>query len=279
MIMQRFARFSILPAAMGLLSTSAISAPLVVSITESGTALNANPAIATSESNRLPQPEGAGTSGALGDETYAYVTRTHEWTAVRTNNTTGLLSNVVDDTMTTLHAFPSYLNRLEYVQIANENRTVEDYQMNLTFSSPVRAYLFVDNRVNGDADNNSSSNTTDPVLTNEVAWIVNDGWQRVNTGFMPNGQPDYIGVDEGATVASPDLRTHPTTVGSGVGLNQFSAIFRKDFSAGAQTGVVKKLGITNTNMYGLAIAAIPEPSSVVLSLLGLGWAAIGIRRR
>lgn len=267
-----------------IVASSTFAAPIVTSLTEHGTLVNTQPAIVSSASS--PQPASppapaASQSAALVDETFAYVTRTHEWTAVRTD-AAGLLTTSTA-AGTTLQPFPSYLNGLEYIQVANEHRTVEDYSIDATFSQAVKAYLFVDNRINGDLDNNSHANTDDPLLTGEVAWIVNDGWARVNTGFMPNGQADYLGVDEGATVASADLRTHtPTTAliaGSGNGLNQFMAIYSKTFSAGTHVAFIKKLGITNTDMYGIAIAPIPEPASVMLALAGVcGVAAIGRRR-
>src|SRR4029078_8651769 len=115
------------------------AAPLITAIKENGTALNANAAIATSASS----PSASGTSGALGAETFAFVTRTHEWTAARIDPATGLLNTAATGT---LMPFPSYLNGLEYVQIANENRSVADYSIDLTFASPVKAYLFMDNR-------------------------------------------------------------------------------------------------------------------------------------
>ena len=65
---------------------------------------------------------------------------------------------------------------------------VADYSIDLTFAQPVKAYLFMDNRNDGTAGNNSKTNTTDPNLGGPLAWVTNDGWTRVNTGFMPNGR-------------------------------------------------------------------------------------------
>ena len=277
MNVQRFVLFSIAILAIGFLATSVQALPLITSVVEVGTGLNANPAIATSATSRLPQPEGPGTSGALVDETYAYVTRTHEWTAARTNNTTGLLSTTEDAT-TSVRPFPSYLNGLEYIQVANENRTVADYSLNVTLSNRVRAYLFLDNRIDG-LGGGTNPNTSSPVLTGPLAWVVADGWTRVNTGFMPNGQPDFIGIDEGATVANPTLRTHPATVGSGVGLNQFLSIYTKTFNAGANVGFTKAQASGNIDMYGVAVRFIPEPGTCLLSLLAFCGATPIIRRR
>ena len=102
-----------------------------------------------------------------------------------------------------MEPFPSYLKNLEYVQFANNNRNITDYSADMTFSAPVTAYLFVDNRA-GLATGTKAA-TTDPDLTTVLSWITTDGWSRVNTGFMPKDptgapQADYIGIDEGATV-------------------------------------------------------------------------------
>jgi hypothetical protein len=275
------AQFSLLLAAIAIAATqSASGAPLVTAIAQNGTLVNTQPAIATSNASPLPQPAGGGTQGSLGDESWAYVTRTGEWTAVRTTDATGLLTNSVA-AGTTLQAFPSYLVGLEYLQVAQEHRTAVNYSVDLTFSQDVRAYLFIDNRVNGTLANNSNPNTVDPILTNKLAWVGIDGWTRVNTSFMPNGQADYLGQDEGATVVSADLRTHTgggNVAGSGNGLNNFSAIFTKLFTAGLNVGVGKTYEVNNSNMYGMAFAAVPEPTTTALGLIGI-CAALRIRRK
>ncbi len=246
----------------------AAATPLITSILEHGTGLNANSALATSASSPSP----SGTSAALVDEAFSHLTRTGEYTAVRTNDSTGLLTTSTA-AGTTLRPFPSYLNGLEYVQIANENRTITDYSIDLTFATDVTAYLFMDNRINGTANNNSNPNTNDPILTGNLAWVLNDGWTRVNTGFMPNivssgaAQADYLGIDEGATVANEGARTHHDP-GSGVGLNNFYSIYTKNFTAGPNVGVGKVQGINNTNIYGIAVVAVPEPSGLILGILG-----------
>ena len=165
--------------------------------------------IATSASSQLPQPAGTGTQGALVDEAYAYTTRTHEWTAAVTDTTTFLLSTTTGNTngapvaTQSVRPFPSYLNGLEYAQFDNASRSITDFSVNMTFAQAVKAYLFIDNRTG--LASGTKANTTDPDLTGPLAWVTTNGWTRVNTGIMPNGQADYLGIDEGATVASAGL--------------------------------------------------------------------------
>ena len=238
--------------------SSVFALPLVTSLTETGTGLNATGAIVTSATSRLPQPEGDYSSGALVDEAFSFVTRTAEWTAVRTND-----AGMLNTTGTTLHPFPSYLSGLEYIQIANENRAVANYAINVTLSAPAKAYLFLDNRIDGLGGNTKANNTDPVVVTGPLSWVVTDGWTRVNTGFMPNGQADYIGIDEGATVALT-ARSHAETAalipGSGNGLNNFMAIFTKDFpTSGAIVGLTKMQASGTPNMYGVAFASLGPP--------------------
>ena len=288
-------RFSQLASTLTLLgaaccATSSIFAtPLITALVQNGTTsvLTSPPTpivnpnfVVSSATEPEPQPTGAGTASALGDEAYSMATRTHEYTAVRTDPTTFALTTSA--TTGVLQPFPSYLTGLEYVQLANENRAVTDYSLDITFSSPVHAYLLLDNRNNG-ASSGTKSNASDPTLTGNLAWVVNDGWTRVNTGFMPSGQADYLGHDEGATVATPDLRTHTSSglvAGSGNGLNNFFAIYTKDFPAGPNIGVTKAMGNNSPNMYGLAVAiAVPEPSTLALSLLAACCVSMTIVRR
>jgi hypothetical protein len=266
--------------------TLAYATPLVTSITQNGTLVNVQPPIATSSSNLLPASPAASQSGAFADEAYAYVTRTHEFTIARAAPATGLLATANTNNPV---AFPSYLNGQEYVQFANEHRNVADYSTDITFSAPVTAYLLIDNRAGQDTGAKTPI-TTDPDLTTVLSWVTTDGWTRVNTGIMPNivssgaPQADYIGIDEGATVASADLRTHTSSglvAGSGQGLNNFFAIYSKNFSAGLNVGVTKATGHnTNINFYSLVVTQpVPEPSTIVLAVLGAAGAAIYNRRR
>jgi hypothetical protein len=220
----------------------------------------------------------------LADESFAYVDRTHELTAARVDPGTGLLTT--DAATGTVVPFPSYLLGARYVANANDNRTagtdavLNDYRVTYTVDSPGTAYLLLDNRLDGTAGNVSKANTTDPNLGGNLAWVLNEGWTRVNTGIFPNGQADFVGIDEGASVTGPGDRTHHDA-GAGVGLNQFFAIYSRQIPAAGTfttSGIRQPTG--SGNMYVVAFQAVPEPSTIVLAVLGgLGLIGAAWRRR
>jgi hypothetical protein len=249
---------------------AAVAEPLITFLEEIGRDTTKPAAIVTSATHPSP----SGTSAELKDRAFAMVNRTHQYTAVRTERDTdpnpGRLSI---DASHDLQLFPAYLDGLEYIQISNENRTQANYRLNATFSQDVYVYLFLDNRIG------NNQNWNDPVFTGTGAnlqWVITEGWERMNTGFMPNGQPDYLGIDEIATVAGEGDRIVNPTPGSGESLNQFYAIYRKAFSAGYHEGFVKQQDAGSLNIYGVAVAVIPEPSTVVMLLAaaaaGVFWA-------
>ena len=218
----------------------------------------------------------------LAEESFAFVDRTHELTSARFDPANGLLNTA---TTGTLVGFPSYLLGAQYVANANDNRTagtdavLNDYRATYTVNTPGTAYLLLDNRLDGTAGNVSKANTTDPNLGGNLSWVTSEGWTRVNTGIMPNGQADYLGIDEGATVADPAARTHHDP-GPGNGLNQFYAIYSRQITAPGTfttSGIRQPTG--SGNMYVVAFQPVPEPSTIVLAALGgLGVVVAAIRR-
>jgi hypothetical protein len=214
----------------------------------------------------------------LGEESFAYVDRTHELTSARVDATSGLLTT---NAAGNLVGFPSYLLGAQVIANANDNRTAgtdaasNDYLVTYTVDTPSTAYLLLDNRLDGTASNATSSpNSTDPDLGGNLAWVLADGWTRVNTGMMPNGQADYIGIDEGGSVASPDLRTHHDA-GPGVSLNQFFAIYSREVTDSFVTRGIKQ-GTGSGNMYVVAVVPVPEPGAI--GLVAAGAAALLARR-
>jgi hypothetical protein len=249
-------------------SSPARALPLITSATETASLRIGNPPVAgtvdpagmviSSASNPGP---GTPPNGALVDESWAYTDRTHELTAPRTN-AAGVLSTAATDT---LRVFPYYLQGLEYIQTSNDNRDLIDYRIDVTLSAPVTAFLFLDNRNNGPASLNNHAVTDDPALGGPLQWVIDDGWTRVKSGQMPNNQSDYVGADEGDGLASnlASDRTHTSSAnlvaGSGNGLNNFFAIYRKNFAAGTHTGLTKQNGIAGANMYVVAVSPTLGP--------------------
>jgi hypothetical protein len=218
----------------------------------------------------------------LAEESFAYVDRTHELTSARYDAATGLLNTAATGTLV---GFPQYLLGAQYVANANDNRTagtdatLNDYQATYTVNLPGTAYLLLDNRLDGTAGNVSKTNTTDPNLGGNLSWVTAGGWTRVNTGIMPNGQADYLGIDEGGSVAGPNDRTHHDP-GPGNGLNQFFAIYSRQITGPGTftTGGIRQPSGSG-NMYVVAFQPIPEPSTIALAALGaLGIAGVVIRR-
>lgn len=211
----------------------------------------------------------------LGEESFAFVDRNHELTSARYDPATGLLNTASTGTLV---GFPSYLIGIQYVANANDNKsagtsaTQSDYLVTYKVDKPSQAYLLLDNRLDGAASNVSKTNTTDPVLEGSLAWVVEEGWVRVNTGIMPNGQADYIGIDEGGSVAGPDARNHHDP-GPGMSLNQFYAIYTKMVSGEFVTHG-QKMATGSGNMY--VVAVVPEPAT--FSLLALGSLGLLARR-
>jgi hypothetical protein len=208
----------------------------------------------------------------FGEDVFCFTDRTHEYNGARYNSATGVLSTTGD----VIVGLPVYLLGGEYVSTMNGNRdngNPPDPQfrinvtINPTLTRGVWAYLLIDNRVGG--------GTADPPTlgsngTGLMAWVADDGWTQYSTGLFPNGQPDYVGIDEGGTPANWAARTHLTTVGPGQGLNQFSTVYRKGFNPG-DTIVLKEQEAGGINMYGLVVVPrIPCTLDVPGSLIATG---------
>ncbi len=243
-----------------------VAAQLLLGVASHGALTAVTQNTVPNESTIAPEIEAT----PLGEESFAYVDRTHELTSARYDPTTGLLSTANTNALV---GFPSYLMGAQYVANANNNRaagtdaTANDYLVTYSVDQPSIAYLLLDNRLDGTASDVSGSNTTDPDLGGNLSWVLSQGWTRVNTGIMPGGQADYIGIDEGSTVTDPSLRTHHDP-GPGESLNQFFAIYSKTVPAGDFTTSGIKQASGNGNMYVVAVQPIPEPATV--GLIGLG---------
>ena len=150
----------------------------------------------------------------------------------------------------TIVGLPDYLVGGDYIRFANNARDNNPYTATVTADKATSWYLLVDNRLDGEAGNTSSSNATDPVLSGTLQWIIDDGWQRVNTGISPNGQADYTAVDEGGD-----------SEGAGQGLNQFYSVYT--LNSEKVSVLIGGQGIGGSNM--LSLVAKTQSSATVVA--------------
>jgi hypothetical protein len=97
------------------------------------------------------------------------------------------------------NGFPAYLVGQQFVWFLQNVRHYTNYACAVKVDCPCTLYLLVDNRVN---DYGSDSPFDDPTFgPPDTQWILDDGWQRVNTGLTPSASGasagDYVGIDEG----------------------------------------------------------------------------------
>lgn len=179
------------------------------------------------------------TVGRFGEDAKAMTDRAHDY---------GASSATV--------SLPSYLVGQEYIMIANNNRDNATYSLQVTIAQPSLVYLLIDNRL-GDGDA-----ATPPDFTANMKWVQTD----LYVPFASNGNhvgnpafPDDVGIDESADGT----------------INNWSSVYAKVVPAGTFT-----LGAPDNasrNMYGVVVAAIPEPGTAGLLLLGAG--VLGCARR
>ena len=95
-----------------------------------------------------------------------------------------------------------------------------------------------------------------------MTWVVDQGWFPFSVAGNHLGNPafpDTVGLDEGAD-------------GS---INQFYSVYTKFIPPG--TFSLHQADNGGRNMYGVVVAAIPEPGTITLA--GLGAAVLLARRR
>ncbi len=173
-------------------------------------------------------------SANFAEDADVYSDRSHE------HNGVAFSGNTLTTGAGSVVPLPAYLVGNEYVRFANDARDNGGYSATITVDVPSTFYLLVDNRVNGPAGNATSPNTTDPVLGGNLQWVIDGGWQRVNTGISPGGAPDYTGVDESGNGN-----------GAGVGLNQFFAVYSKAAETSVSLG---NNGTGGSNMVAVVVA-------------------------
>jgi len=157
-------------------------------------------------------------AGPLVEDSLSYTDRTHQYNEI-----------------------PDFLLGADYVMVRNDDRTVANYELDVTTNADGWMYLFIDNRV---GDNNASN---PPDLTLKMLWVL-------PMGFVDTGKD--IGIDE-----------------SGDGsVNNRNSVYKLWVPAGTIT--LKEQNSGSLNMYGVGI---PEPATI--ALLGFGGLALLRRKR
>ncbi len=147
--------------------------------------------------------------GALAEDVLSHSDRTHQYNGANATDTIASLG----------------LLGADYVQIANNDRSVANFSLTVNVVGTVDLYLFIDDRV-GDGNN-----ANPPTLGAAMPWVAAAGF--VDTGFN-------IGIDEDGD-----------GVGPGVGINQVASIYKKAGAAGIVVLGAQNDG-TSRNMYGVA---------------------------
>jgi hypothetical protein len=159
--------------------------------------------------------------------------------------------------------FPSYLNGLSYIMTMNGNRDNASFRIDVTTSSPGKAYLFIDNRLGDGAVLNALDAPNPSGVAGGLAqWIINDGWTFVTTGLKPadyTGANDILGIDENGDLT----------------IDQYLSIYSKDISGTTFSTYTFGEG---RDMYGIAFAPVPEPQHFAL-VFGAGLAGFAAWRR
>jgi hypothetical protein len=236
---------------LGVLTVAALSAPpvgyaqLITSVTD----LNSDPAVVNGATSQR-ENDLASVVVPFGEDVFTHTDRTHQYNGPRFT-AAGVLTNAdppAGDDVTV--GLPAYLIGGEYVSTMQGNVDNATFRLNVTVGPKVTAYLLIDNRI-GDADFRDPPRLGPGIM----GWVADDGWQQVNTGLSPNGQPDYAACDEGDAVTDFTLRAPNAAIqgtGPGVLINNFYTVYRKDFDAGA-TIELKEQNHTSALMYGLVV--------------------------
>jgi len=242
--------------------------------------------ISISETNGDPgkssiiEPSGSSNGSFFQEDAFAMVDRSHECNGVAFDSLGRLTTGSGGDpAIATIQGLPAYLVGKPYIANANDNKDNAGYSLTINVDAPSYVYLMIDNRV-GD-ENNKDIPTLGSGGIGPMAWVADLGFVLVNTGLSPNGQPDFVGVDEGPyTSIAPGLRSHSAAglgVGPGVELNQFFSVYAKLVSSTITLG--EQNDGTTRNMYGVVVASVPEPSTFGLLALGAALLQIGRAQR
>ncbi len=221
-------------------------APNILSVTERNGDTDRPAAMATGMTFDIQNPNGtvlvpSYTVGRFGEDAKTMTDRTHDYGGA--SATVGL---------------PAYLVGQEYIMIANNNRDNATYGLDIAIAQTSLVYLLIDNRLtDGDANN-------PPDFTTRMNWVAQQGFVPFNLNGNHSGNnlwPDEVGIDESADGT----------------INNWSSVYGKVFAPG--TVSLSEFGEAGRNMYGVVVAAVPEPGTGALLLMGAGLLAVARRAR
>jgi hypothetical protein len=266
-------KFTVVFSGLALVSFMASTQAGIVSISESG---------GDADRFSIIEPTGSPNGSVFQEDAWMFTDRTHEYNGPAFDAVGALYPTQGATTPpATVLGLPGYLVGNPYIANANNHRDNANYRLTITVDTPSFVYLLVDNRL---GDNNAQTPPTLGAATtnNLMGWVAAMGFVQLNTGLSPNGQPDFVGADEGGGLSNsnPGGRTHGSAnlgTGPGVSLNQFYSVYKLEVPAGSFTLNEQNGG--GLNMYGVVIAPVPEPTTFGLLALGLGlWASSALRR-
>jgi hypothetical protein len=158
---------------------------------------------------------------------------------------------------------PAYLNGAEYIMSGNDNRDNATYRLDVTVANPSTVYMLIDNRMSAST---AANDAADPPTfdATHMQWILDQGWLATSNGFNRTGSltvPDEVALDEGGDNT----------------INNWFSVYRRNVPAG--TFSLFQADNAGQNMYGVAVVAIPEPSTIALVGCAIAGLALAIRRR
>jgi len=226
------------------------------------------------------EPQGSANGSFFKEDAWMFTDRTHEYNGPAFDASGNLLTTSGGAVPASIVGLPPYLVGWQYIANANNHRDNASYTLTLTLDTPSTLYLLLDNRL-GDG-NALNPPTLGSGGTGLMSWVADMGFNMVNTGLSPNGQPDFVGADEGGQLSPqgsyPDLRTHGTSglgTGPGVQINNYDTVYELDVPAGDFT--LKEQNGGSLNMYGVVV--VPEPQTLALAV-GIGLLTfVGLRRK
>lgn len=178
------------------------------------------------------------------EDALAYCDRVHQ------HNGVSFSRNKLTTSRGVVVPLPDYLVGGDHLRFANGASDNPSYRATVTADVASDFYLLIDNRIDGPTGTIDSSMFTEPVLGGTLQWVLDAGWERVNTGISPGGQADYTGLDEGGSSTIP-----------GWGNEQFFSVYRL---ARRSTVTVHGIGVGDANMISLVV--VPRDDAQELDL-------------